>query len=286
RQDKFRKRIAAFQHAEALDPRDKHSLGLLWSTFRAVRDWPEAIRTGDRLKAVLLPEDQRYFFWGHAFIEFRMRGVLDPLKKAIAEAPIGTAPGVLSLVRYQLAMLERDFPAAERFLRETPAEVFEDWRTEMLGHKSMEEALLAVARGADSAVVERALLMARQECETRLAKDPTAIELHGFLGLIDAFRGRKEDAIREGQHRLELENNSMLEKNAAAANLALIYARAGEPDEAIRLIEKLLTVPADLAPDVFSMTQADLKWRWVWDPLRDDPRFQKILEGPEPKTIY
>jgi len=97
----------------------------------------------------------------------------------------------------------------------------------------------------------------------------------------------KELTVREGRRWLELENYSVVEKNDAAANLALIYARIGETDEAIKLIEKLLTLPGNLDdPAIFTMTQADLKLRWVWDPLRDNPRFQKIVEGPEPKTIY
>ena len=34
------------------------------------------------------------------------------------------------------------------------------------------------------------------------------------------------------------------------------------------------------------ITLMDLRLRWEWDPLRSDPRFQKIIAGPEPKTIY
>jgi len=38
--------------------------------------------------------------------------------------------------------------------------------------------------------------------------------------------------------------------------------------------------------DDASITLSDLRQRWEWDPLRNDPRFQKILAAPEPKTIY
>ena len=36
----------------------------------------------------------------------------------------------------------------------------------------------------------------------------------------------------------------------------------------------------------YGITLMDLRLRWEWDPLRKDPRFQKIIAGPEPKTIY
>ena len=62
-------------------------------------------------------------------------------------------------------------------------------------------------------------------------------------------------------------------------------SRTGETDRAISAIERLLTTPfaVDYADD--SITLSDLRTRWKWDPLRNDPRFQKILAGPEPKAI-
>ncbi len=67
----------------------------------------------------------------------------------------------------------------------------------------------------------------------------------------------------------------------------MVYAQTGEPDKEINLIEHLLTVPGELQSGaVYNMTLTDLKWRWQWDPLRIHPRFQKIVEGPETKTIY
>jgi hypothetical protein len=72
--------------------------------------------------------------------------------------------------------------------------------------------------------------------------------------------------------------------------LALVYARTGETDQAIALIERLLTTPGAVltinSPNCYGITLMDLRLRWEWDPLRNDPRFQKILAGPEPKTIY
>ena len=57
-------------------------------------------------------------------------------------------------------------------------------------------------------------------------------------------------------------------------------------DEAISRIERLLTTPFGVDYDDESITLSDLRQRWEWDPLRNDPRFQKILAGPEPKTSY
>jgi hypothetical protein len=67
----------------------------------------------------------------------------------------------------------------------------------------------------------------------------------------------------------------------------MIYAQTGEPDKAIALIAHLLTVPCELQSGaIYDITLTNLKWRWQCDPLRSDPRFQKILAGPEPATVY
>ena len=64
----------------------------------------------------------------------------------------------------------------------------------------------------------------------------------------------------------------------------LIYARVGEIDQAIPLIEQLLKTPGAVDSVDYSITLNDLKYRWEWDPLRKDPRFQKLLEqNPPPK---
>ena len=99
---------------------------------------------------------------------------------------------------------------------------------------------------------------------------------------------RTSDALREGRRAVELKpiSKDVIEGAVVQVFLALIYARTGQPDEAIPRIERLLTSPfaVDYCDD--SITLSDLRTRWEWDPLRKDPRFQKIIAGPEPKTVY
>ena len=70
------------------------------------------------------------------------------------------------------------------------------------------------------------------------------------------------------------------------ANLALIYARLGEYDQAIGLVRSLLHTPGSVFFGEASITLSELRLRWQWDPLRNDPRFKAILADPEPATTY
>ena len=112
---------------------------------------------------------------------------------------------------------------------------------------------------------------------------------HGYLGLLYAYLGRKEDALRLGRRGVELlpESKDRCFGPIPAGLLALTLTRVGEKDEALAAIERLLATPAALSPGVESgISQSELRLRWQWDPLRGDPRFQKILASAEPKTVY
>ena len=63
--------------------------------------------------------------------------------------------------------------------------------------------------------------------------------------------------------------------------LAQIEAHTGQSERAVKLLRQLLTMPAG---DYISV--ARLKIDPVWDPIRNNPDFQKLLSEPESKTIY
>ena len=99
---------------------------------------------------------------------------------------------------------------------------------------------------------------------------------------------RKEEALREGRRAVELipEARDATDGVDTAGALAVILARVGEVDEAVTLLHHLLRTPGTGMVSEFSISLSDLRARWQWDVLRGDPRFEKILVGPEPETIY
>jgi tetratricopeptide (TPR) repeat protein len=181
-------------------------------------------------------------------------------------------------------MLERDYVTAEKILGELTSKDFK------MGDfpKTFYQGRTALARG-EVELAQGYFAAAMPAFEGGVREDPDDPERHAALGLLYAYMQRKEDAVREGRRAVELEPESQDAFHGAliAANLALVYALVGEADPAITLIERLLSTPGAVGGDyVHNITLADLRLRWEWDPLRSNPRFQKILAGPEPKTIY
>ena len=126
------------------------------------------------------------------------------------------------------------------------------------------------------------LKMHRPVFENAVKEAPLSAIRHANLGWLYAFMGRKEDAIREGRLAVELKPESKDAVDGVIVNcyLALIYARVGEKDLAFPLLQRLLKTPGAVDSVDYSITINDLKHRWEWDPIRSDPRFQKLLEQP------
>src|SRR5439155_23665435 len=129
------------------------------------------------------------------------------------------------------------------------------------------------------AQAEKDFAAAVGDVEKAAREAPDAAERHANLGLLYAFMGRKEDAIREGRRAVELKPESKDAYDGAIMNccLALIYARVGEKELALPLIERLLKTPGAVDSVDYSITINDLRYRWEWDAIRQDPRFHKLL---------
>jgi tetratricopeptide (TPR) repeat protein len=98
-------------------------------------------------------------------------------------------------------------------------------------------------------------------------------EVLSHLAIVDAALGRKEQALREARRAVELRpiSHDAVEGTIDARNLALVYCWIGEPDNAIEQLSLLVKQAGTLS-------YGELKLDPVWDPLRGDPRFERIVE--------
>jgi TolB-like protein/Flp pilus assembly protein TadD len=279
RQGHWEECLAAFQRVQRLDPENPNIVRNLVLTNTALRRWPEAARAAQRLRA--MAPDSLVAKIQAGYIDFGWKGDTAALRSELAQVPAGEDPdGMITAYSWDEAMIGRDFVRAEQILAASPlTEV--SYYNGGLTPKSFLAGCTSVARG-DQALADKNLEAARKIFAVAVTEAPGSAERHANLGLCYAFMGRKEDAIREGRRAVDLKPESKDAYDGALMNcfLALIYARVGENDLAIPLIERLLRTPGAVDSVNYSITVNDLKFRWEWDPLRNDPRFQKLISTP------
>ena len=180
-------------------------------------------------------------------------------------------------------MLDRDYAAARRAIEASTAKEL-SYTGEASTPRTFFEGCIALAQG-DVVGAQKYFQDAEPVFESAVKEAPLSAIRHANLGWLYAFMGRKEDAIREGRRAVELKPESKDAVDGVIVNcyLALIYARVGEKELAFPLLERLLKTPGAVDSVDYSITINDLKYRWEWDPLRNDPRFQKLVASPTPK---
>jgi len=284
RQGRWREAVASYKRALSLDPRNASIANFAGNNHLYVRDWPAAAACYTR--ALEINPDHVGARIGLACLEVFRNANPAAGRRILENIPASLdSDGEVALTRWDMAMLERDYATAEKILSDLPVGKFQASDAP----KTFYQGRTALARG-DKESAQRYFAATIPALEKWVRDAPNDPQRHALIGLLYAYMHRNEDAIREARRAVELEPESQDAFHGAmvAANLALVYALVGEPDQAITLIERLLSTPGAASyPDVpNSITLADLRLRWEWDSLRSNPRFQKILAGPEPKTIY
>jgi len=110
---------------------------------------------------------------------------------------------------------------------------------------------------------------ARVVLERRLELRPDDLRDNGSLGLAYAGLGRFDDAKRTGERAVEL-SAGVITASFTGPTLARIYVLTGDYDAAIDRLEQVLSVPSIISVPL-------LRFDPLWDPLRDHPRFQRLL---------
>ena len=269
RQGKWDEAVKHFRRGVELNPRSSSDAWDLAVAYFYLRQYPEAERYLDRALA-LAPDwalahafkAQLYLSWQGDTVRARQA-----VNQAVAHSDLGQLVGFLASARY---MVTRD-TAYRKALENLRASDLQDdttyyyvWKAEWYHQQGNPQ--LQRAYG-DSA---RAMV----EPQLRARPDDDRLRLEAAVAY--AMLGRKEDAIREGKRGVEL---LPMSKDAywgsdRLLDLATVYVHAGEPEPAIEILEQLLAMPS-------AISVAQLKVDPFWDPLRQHPRFQRLLQGPE-----
>jgi len=273
RQGRWEEHIRNLQRAADLDPRNPAALQLLAGAYQTLRRYPEAIATLDR--ALALSPKNAGARLAKAVIDLYSRADPRPLHATVdsflAEDP-GAAP-VYADGWLAAALCERDLITARRAivaLAGGPVRI----GAIVLNHEFL-EGLLARVSG-DTAAAHTAFTAARAEQEKLVREQPDYGPAVCALGLIDAGLGRKEDALREGRRAVDL---VPLTQDAPGGALmiqffAIVCGWVGENDLAFEYLAKAARLPGPIYAGVH---YGPLRLHPFFDPIRSDPRFEKII---------
>jgi TolB-like protein len=264
-----------FSTAVALDPRNPNAYNLLADTYNLQRRHLLAAQVYDRVLAA--GERTPIVFFRRDSAIFNGTGNSTGLRQVLSENPDMDIGGGQTPIRVYLALIDGNFAEAERVLAVSPREDFQDIDYSFYYPKAWFEAMIARAKG-DSAAAAAAFSTARTILEQRLVAKPEHARTLAVLAQVDAGLGRKELAIQEAQHAVDLMplSKDIYDGALVLEGLAQVYTWTNEPDLAIELLQKLVTMPS-------YVYYARLKLHPMWNPLRGDPRFDKILNSLAPK---
>ena len=272
RQGKWTESTANLEKAVGLSPKDIWQMQQLAFNYQMLRNFKKANEVIDRGLA-LNPTDFSLLEVKSklAVLENGDFGVAERALAAVQSTNISNEEKLkAATARADVFLQERKYPEGLQAAENLP----DDQIAAFPGHLWSKYYYIGFARKAlhDEAGARAAFLKAKSVLEEQLKRNADNQEIHIQLAKVLAFLGEKDAALAEAQRATELmpEAKDAFGGPEITEGVAQVYTVLGENDRAIETLDGLLSRPS-------SVTVQALKINPIWDPLRNDPRFQDLL---------
>ena len=271
--------IAYLEQGLALDPRNTELLSDTAATYTMVRQFPAALKLYD-LALDIIPNDPD-LVTAKAGI-YQAEGNLQEAAKLLLEINAQTSSGIAFITKIIQLRLERNYSEAVQLLQARQTQ----FHFASESQKASNQLILASTQSlaGDIAGAKANGEQARTTLEQLGKKEPDNADLAETLALANAFLGDKNSALKQIQRAIMLlpSAKERVHGPSREEGLALIQVAFGENSQAISTLTHLLQTPYVSWIYSAPVTPALLRLDPFWDPLRDDPRFQKLCEEKQP----
>jgi TolB-like protein/Tfp pilus assembly protein PilF len=277
RQDKFEQALANFKKASELNPLSHISAWDVGTTSMYLRKYPEAEQYFDQ--AISLAPDLSFAYYCKGWLYLCWEGSTEKARAVLEEAlqSIRSAetPRIFNLL-VNIDLFDGNYQEALDRLSLNSQDIDNQDYIDDLEYFIPNALLYARIYGyMNKKELEKANYeSARNILESKIRQRPEHARFHSALGLAYAGLGLKQNAIWEGNLAVEMlpVNKDTFRGPYRVEDLARIYVMVGEFDAAIDRLEYLLDRPGTMSIPLLQLDPA-------WNPLRDHPRFKKLIES-------
>ncbi len=270
---KWSESTASLEKAASLNPKDSWVLQNLAHNYEMLRDFDAANKTIDRGLQI---NPTGVGLWEiKSKLAIAEKGDLSVTEKAfqsVKSMPMSNEEKLrIAGARADVFLLERKYKEGLREAESLPDDVLTSIPAALCGKYY----LIGFARKAlqDETGARVAFLKAKDLVEAQLKQSPDAADMHIQLAKILAYLGQKDAALAEARRAAELrpESKDAFGGPEITAGVAEVYCLVGENGRAIEVLDGLLSRPSGVTVPLLKLSPA-------WDPLRNDPRFQALID--------